>query len=91
MNHRERDLLQRLHNAGIKLTVDGDRLKYTAPTGTLTPELQATLAEIKPTVVYEYHNRAGILEYDARLPREKAEAKAAEILTREISHDTSNT
>jgi hypothetical protein len=81
MNHHERSILQTLHDAGIRLTVDGDRLKYTAPAGALTPELRAALIEIKPTVLYEYHERAGILEYDARMPRDKAESQAAEILT----------
>jgi hypothetical protein len=81
MNHHERAVLQTLHDAGIRLTVDGDRLKYTAPAGALTPELRAALIEIKPTVLYEYHERAGILEYDARMPRDKAESQAAEILT----------
>jgi hypothetical protein len=76
MNHRQRDLLQRLHDAGFELTVDGDRLRYRAPAGALTPELRAALAEWKPDLVYEYHERAGILEYDARLPRGEAEAAA---------------
>ena len=77
MTHRERDLLQRLHEAGIILTVDGDRLKYKAPVGALTDELREALRELKPTVLYEYHERAGILLYDARLPRETAEARAS--------------
>ena len=77
MTHRERELLQRLHDAGVILTVDGDRLRYRAPAGALTPELRAALEELKPELVYEYHERAGILEYDARLPREEAEVLAA--------------
>jgi hypothetical protein len=77
MTHRERDLIQRLHDAGVILTVDGDRLRYRAPSGALTPELRAALEELKPDLVHEYHERAGILEYDARLPRDEAEARAA--------------
>lgn len=80
MNHRQRDLLQRLHNAGVELKVDGDRLRYRCPAGALTPELRAALEELKPELFYEYHERAGILEYDARLPRDEAEARAANIL-----------
>ena len=80
MNHRQRDLLQRLHDAGVELKVDGDRLRYRAPAGALTHELRAALAEWKPDLVYEYHERAGILQYDARLPREEAEARAADMV-----------
>jgi hypothetical protein len=43
----------------------------------MTPELLAALAEVKPDLLYEYHERAGILEYDARLTREEAESRAA--------------
>jgi hypothetical protein len=72
MNHAQRDLLQRLHDAGVELKVDGDRLRYRAPAGALTPELRAALEEWKPDLVHEYHERAGILEYDARRPRDDA-------------------
>jgi hypothetical protein len=77
MTHRERETLQAAHDAGIVLTVDGDRLRFRAPAGALTPELRAALEELKPELLYEYHERAGILEYDARLPRDEAEAAAA--------------
>lgn len=80
MTHRERDILQAAHDAGVTLTVDGDRLRYRAPAGAITPDLRADLQELKPTVLYEYHERAGILEYDARLPRAEAEARAADMV-----------
>jgi len=80
MTHRDRELLHKLHDAGVILTVEGDRLKYRAPTGALTLELRTALAELKPTVVYEYNERAGIMEYDAHLPRTEAEARAERIL-----------
>jgi hypothetical protein len=80
MNHAQRDLLQRLHAAGVILTVQGDRLRYRCPTGALTPELRAALAEWKPDLLYEYHERAGILRFDGGLPRDEAEARAANIL-----------
>ncbi len=80
MNNRERELLQAIHDAGIVLTVEGDCLKYRAPAGTLTPELRAALAELKPGIVCEYHERAGILEYDANLPRSEAERRAADMV-----------
>ncbi len=80
MTKRDRELLEQLHNAGVILTVAGHRLKYKAPAGAVTPELRAAMIELKPDLVYEYHERAGILEYDARLPKEKAEARAANVL-----------
>lgn len=80
MTHRERDILQAAHDAGVTLTVDGDRLRYRAPAGAITPDLRADLQELKPTLLYEYHERAGILEYDARLPRAEAEARAADMV-----------
>ena len=77
MNAAQRDLLERLHRAGIKLKIEGDRLTYRGPKGALTPALRAALVEWKPDLLFEYHERAGILEYDARLPRDKAETLAA--------------
>jgi hypothetical protein len=59
---------------------DGDRLRYRAPPGALTPELRTALAEWKPDLLCEYHERAGILQYDAHLPREEAEVRAADML-----------
>jgi hypothetical protein len=46
----------------------------------MTPTLRADLHELKPTLVYEYHERAGILEYDARLPRAEAGNRAADMV-----------
>lgn len=77
MTHREREILQAAHDAGVILTVDGDRLRFRAPAGALTPALRTALADVKPDIIYEYHERAGILEYDANLPRTEAERLAA--------------
>ena len=77
MNHYARELLEKIHNAGIILRVDGDYLRYCAPAGTMTPELRAALTEIKPDLIFEYHERAGIFEYDANMPRTEAEHQAA--------------
>ena len=82
MTTREREIIQRLHDAGIVLTVDGERLLWRGPAGAMTPELRAALGEIKPGLVYEYHERAGILEYDAGLPRPEAERKALDMALR---------
>lgn len=77
MIERDRELLRRARAAGVSLDVNGHRLKYRAPAGTVTPELRDALHELKPTLVYEYHERAAIMEYDARLPRVRAEHMAA--------------
>ena len=83
MNHEQRDLVERLHNAGITLKIDGTTLTYRGPKGALTPELRAALVKWKPDLLYEYHERAGILQYDGNLPRTEAENRAGAILTRE--------
>lgn len=80
MNQRQRALLEQLHRAGVRLRIEGDDLIYRAPRGVLTAEWRAALAEWKPDLLYEYHERAGILEYDAKLPRAEAEARAAQML-----------
>lgn len=82
MTPATRELLERLHQAGIVLTVDGDRLRYRGPEGALTPALREALAEIKPDLIYEYHERAGILTYDAWLPEKEAEVLAADMVLR---------
>lgn len=78
MNHEQRDLIQRVHDAGIRLKIDGDHLTYRGPKGALTPDLRVALADWKPDLLYEYHERAGILQYDANMPRDEAEAQAME-------------
>ena len=77
MNHPEHDLLQRLHDARVILTIEGNRLHYRCPAGAMTPDLRAAMANWKPDLLYKYHERAGILEYDANLPRDEAEHVAS--------------
>jgi hypothetical protein len=45
------DLLAELRAQGVLLSVDGDRLVYDAPTGTMTPALLAMLRETKAGLV----------------------------------------
>ena len=45
------ELLGRLGALGIRLTADGDRLRYSAPKGALTPELREALARHKPEIL----------------------------------------
>ena len=56
------DLLQALRAAGVTLRIVGNTLRYRAPRGALTPELRAALAEHKPDILHDYHERAGIAE-----------------------------
>ena len=83
MNHPGRDLLQRLHNARVTLSIEGNRLRYRCPAGAMTPDLRGALADWKPDLLYEYDERSGILEYDANLPRDEAEriAQSATLAT----------
>ena len=55
--------------SGVQL-VQGDIT--TAPADAMTDELLAAVDELAPTVVREYHERNGILLYDARTPQQKA-------------------
>ena len=80
MSHPQHDLLQRLHDALVTLAIEGNRLRYRCPAGAMTPDLRAAMADWKPDLLYEYHERAGILEYDAHLPRTEAERLAGEMV-----------
>ncbi|MCW5967585.1 MAG: hypothetical protein KIT57_03665 [Blastocatellales bacterium] len=44
-------LLDELQERGIELTPAGDRLRYRAPQGALTPELKQAIAERKPELL----------------------------------------
>jgi len=72
-----RDLLQRLHDARVTLRIEGDRLRYRCPAGAMTPTLRADLAEWKPDLLFEYEERAAIMQHDGGLPRADAEHRAA--------------
>ena len=77
MIDRDRLLLERARAAGVSFTVEGDKLKYRAPAGAMSPDLRAILKELKASLVFEYHERAAIHEYHGGLPRTEAEARAA--------------
>ena len=44
-------LLQELWSRGVRLTPEGDRIRYCAPRGALTPELRARLSEHRGEVL----------------------------------------
>ncbi len=80
MNHAQRELLQRLHDAGVVLAFTGDTIRYRCPRGAMTPRLLQGLQDAKEDLLHEYHERAGILEYDGGLPRSEAEYRALKML-----------
>jgi amino acid adenylation domain-containing protein len=45
------DLLERLRRLDVRVWLDGDRLRVSAPPGVLTPELQADIAAEKPALI----------------------------------------
>jgi hypothetical protein len=49
------ELLAELRRRGVRLGVDGDRLRYTGPEGAMTAELLALLASHKPEILEHYH------------------------------------
>jgi len=72
----ERTLLRRLHEAGVVLTVRGDRLFYRCRARALTADLRADLMAWKPELLAEYHERAAIMEFEGGMPRCEAERLA---------------
>ena len=73
-------LLQQLYDTGVVLTPYPDgTLRYKAPKGTLTPALLEGMRQHKDelhSVVEAFEERAALLEYDGRLPRDEAERLA---------------
>jgi TubC N-terminal docking domain len=74
------DLLQQLRDLGMVLTPDPDgTIRYKAPKGVLTPVLREALSEHKAALhalVEAFEERAVIMEYDGRIPRDEAERLA---------------
>jgi tubulysin polyketide synthase-like protein len=73
-------LLQQLHALDVALEphLDGT-LRYRAPKGVLTPALLDGMRQHKPelhALVEEWSERAALMEYDGRLPRDEAERLA---------------
>jgi TubC N-terminal docking domain len=73
-------LLQQLHELDVALEphLDGT-LRYRAPKGVLTPALLDVMRQHKPelhALVEEWSERAALMEYDGRLPRDEAERLA---------------
>ena len=46
-----REFLSYLRSLDVKLWADGDRIRYSAPNGVLTPDLYAELAERKADIL----------------------------------------
>ncbi len=77
-------LLDRLNRSGVRLHIDGDRLRWFAPVGIVTEADLAALREHKPDVLAiireeqsdALEERAAILQFDAYLSRREAERRA---------------
>ena len=77
-------LIDGLHRRGVRLRVDGDRLRWRAPVGVMTEADLAALREHKPDVLAiireeqsdALEERAAILQFDAYLSRREAERRA---------------
>ena len=74
------DLLQQLHEHGVILTPSPDgTVRCRALKSVLTPALVDAMRQHKPelhALVEVFEERAAILEYDGRLPRDEAERLA---------------
>ncbi len=77
-------LLDRLNRSGVRLHIDGDRLRWFAPVGIVTEADLAALREHKVevlTILRDEENdrveeRASILQFDAYFSRQEAERRA---------------
>ena|SRR2546422_6848577 len=74
-----RALLTQLHSHGITITARGDRVRVEAPAGALSAELRQAIRTHKDKLMdllETFEERAGIMEFEAQLPRAEAEACA---------------
>ena len=77
-------LLDGLHRRGVRLRVDGDRLRWRAPVGVMTDADLSALRHSKPEVLAiireqdadRIEERAVILQFDAYFSRREAERRA---------------
>ncbi len=77
-------LLDGLHRRGVRLRVDGDRLRWRAPVGVMTDADLSALRHSKPEVLAiireqdadRIEERASIIEFDVYLSRREAERRA---------------
>jgi hypothetical protein len=84
------ELFQQVRDLGIILTPYPDgTLHYTAPKGTMTPELAATIRQHKPALhalAEAFEERAAIAEYCGGLSRSEAERLAWACVVAEPAH-----
>jgi hypothetical protein len=77
-------LLDGLHRRGVRLRVDGDRLRWRAPVGVMTDADLSALRHSKPEVLAiireqdadRIEERASIIEFDAYFSRRETERRA---------------
>ena len=77
-------LIDGLHRRGVRLRIDGDRLRWVAPVGVMTEADLSALRQHKPEVLAilreqdadRIEERAAIIQFDAYLSRREAERRA---------------
>lgn len=77
-------LLDRLHRRGVRFRIDGDRLRWRAPTGVMAEDDISDLREQKAEALAiirdeqrdQIEERAAIMEFDGEMTREEAERRA---------------
>lgn len=57
---RSAELLTHLHNRGIEVILEGDRLRFKAPTGTLTSDLREELSENKTALLEHLRSQVAV-------------------------------
>ena len=77
-------LIDQLHRRGVRLRLNGERLRWFAPVGVITEADLSALRECKAEVLAilrederdRIEERAAIIEFDAYLSRREAERRA---------------
>jgi hypothetical protein len=70
------ELLTICRHAGITLAAHGERIRVTAPTGAVTPELRAALTARKPELVQVVWRLDGMREHTEPVPTAKSAREA---------------
>jgi amino acid adenylation domain-containing protein len=61
------DFLSKLRRSGVRLWIEGDKLRYSSPKGSLSPELRSELAERKAELIFFLRNTT--LSGDTTMPQ----------------------
>lgn len=62
--------------SGVRLSIENDEIIFIIPVKEFDHEICDALASISEELVYDFEERAGIIEFEANVTREKAQEQA---------------